>query len=157
ILAIGTMPQDQVGCGASRWRGIWRDREEEAVPVVACIGIEPNDLANIVDADCNRAAAGEGDSGGVVEAGVGQEAKGVVLDERDNLAGIVDAQCNGTAEAKGVVEGGVSAAEAAKEEAVGAAVIVVRPNDLARIIDAAPKGAVGEGLDGRGIVEGEVR
>ena len=59
--------QNHVGRGAAGRRWIWRDCQEEAVGVIVCIDVLPEDLARGVDADCHRGAGGQG----IVEGGVG--------------------------------------------------------------------------------------
>ena len=49
------MAQDHVCRGASGWRRVRRDREEEAVCVVVRVFILPDDLSRRIDAGCNRA------------------------------------------------------------------------------------------------------
>jgi hypothetical protein len=71
----------------------------------------------------------------------------------DDLARLADAECAGATSVRGglwIIEGGVN--PAAIEEAVAAAGVPVRPDDLAHIVDARSNGARGS----QWIVEGGV-
>src|SRR6266446_4548665 len=135
------MAQDHVCRGASGWRRVRRDREEEAVCVVVRVFILPDDLSRRIDAGCNRAVGAQG----IVESRIGpvaiEEAVQAVVEMAHDLARIVHAQCNGIADGQGIVEGDVL--ETSEKEAMDAAGGLVNANDLLRGIDAACKGVLG--------------
>src|SRR5215468_6142095 len=87
---------------------------EEGVGAAGVV-VSPDDLAQIVDADCRGAVGGQG----IVEGGVGTAVVRIVeeaveaarvLINADDLPRGVDAAGNGALSRKGIVEGGVSTA-----------------------------------------------
>jgi hypothetical protein len=129
---------------------------DEAVDGAGVVGVLPHDLAQAVDAvrfgdeiDVQRV---DDDRVAIADLDIGELLR-EVDESSDDLAQVVDAvgKCVAAISGVGIVEGGVSAA--AIEEAMRVAGgIVVRPDHLARGVDASCKGAVG----GQGIVEGRV-
>src|SRR5262249_45842554 len=122
--------------------------------------VSPYDLAQIVDAigKCGARDGPRNIDGGEGAAAVEEGVKNVVLVRvpADDLACVVDALCDGDTVYRGgqrIIEGGVGAAATrVVEKAVdGAAIILVRPDDLTQIVDRLWLGVI----EGQRIVEGD--